>query len=136
MKEKDNRIHELKVDLLAEQNLNSALFLAIYPLWRSAKALLEQVECDVDEGAVVRELQDFVHELSKSHHRVSGIPGDGIVCGGEQPLECAVALVILLLQKRGVVEFEVRFVNSRLKDTKLLVDGTAVPPYLYAPHTS
>jgi hypothetical protein len=94
------------------------------------QSILEDLGCSAHQDNIKRKLRSFVHELSKSHHRIDGINGSGVVCGGEQPLGCAVGIVVCLLQKAGFLDLEVRFMDETGKDKKILgEDGKIRDPF-------
>jgi len=90
--------------------------------------LLSELDCETQQSAVEKELKDFIHELSKPMHHLERTPGNGVVIGGPEPLGCAVALVVLLLQRFDAFDFPVRFVDENYADKKLLRGGQVREP--------
>ena len=53
-----------------------------------ARKLFEQLNSHSDEKSIVKELKEFIHQLSKPHHRPMTASGRGLVCGEFMKLTC------------------------------------------------
>ena len=69
---------------------------------------------------------DLPHELSKDH-RTGSLSRRGIAVGGDEPLGCIVALLVLYMQCEGCLLDEVRFVDGNGRDKRILYNGQVLP---------
>ena len=69
---------------------------------------------------------DLPHELSKDH-RTGSLSRRGIAVGGDEPLGCIVALLVLYMQCEGCLLDEVRFVDGNGRDKRLPYNGQVLP---------
>ena len=103
-------------------------FLPEGKLTSSTMDILHELGCTSSPSSILKELSDLPHELSKDHHRTPSLRGRGIADGGDEPLGCIVALVVLYLQHEGCLPNEVRFVDGNGKDKRILYNGKVLPP--------
>ena len=69
---------------------------------------------------------DLPNELSKDH-RTGSLSRRGIAVGGDEPLICIVALLVLYMQCEGCLLDEVRFVDGNGRDKRILYNGQVLP---------
>ena len=104
-----------------------SVFLSGGKLTSSTMDVLHDLGCTSKPSSILKELSDLPHELLEDHHRTPSLSGRGIAVGGDEPLGCTVALVVLYLQREGCLPYEVRFVDRNGNDKRILCNDKVLP---------
>ena len=104
-----------------------SVFLSGGKLTSSTMDVLHDLGCTSKPSSILKELSDLPQELLEDHHRTPSLSGRGIAVGGDEPLGCIVALVVLYLQREGCLPDEVRFVDGNGTDKRILCNGKVLP---------
>lgn len=82
----------------------------------------------LEKQGVASELKDMYHELSKEiHHPDLGENGTGLYCGGRLPSRAAAAIMILELQRKNQLRFDVKYCDEHFHVKKTLRGGNVLP---------